>query len=40
MKYDGIKTDKREWDNIAPVIQKMIIWMEKYIEGYAEMFHQ
>ena len=40
MKYEPIQTDKYEWDNIPPVIQKMLIYMEKYIEGFADIFLQ
>ena len=31
-----MRFDKKEWDNVAPIVPRFLMYLEKYIEGLSE----
>ena len=40
LKYNQVRFDKREWDNVAPIVPRFLMYLEKYIEGLSEKCHE
>ena len=40
MTYHQVRFDKKEWDNVAPVVPRFLIYLEKYVKGLTEKCYE
>ena len=36
LSYHKVRFDQKEWDNVAPIVPRFLMYLEKYVEGLSE----